>query len=108
MLSPRGMTLPSSLFFSPPTEVIIGMQVRRSHLIDNNVLPPDKRASLPAERGFSFFLFFGAAGMIGMFLSMDPERWLVFNQVHARSSGSFRDDGMLKGALLDKWIFMMI
>lgn len=39
--------------------------------------------------------------MIGMFLSMDPERWLVFNQVHPRSSVLFWDDGMLKGALLD-------
>lgn len=35
---------PSSLFFSPPTEVIIGMRDWRSQLIDNNVLLPDNRS----------------------------------------------------------------
>lgn len=56
---------PSSLFFSLPTEVIIGMWVWRSQLIDDNVLLPDNRARSECKKR----LFFkGATGMIGMFL----------------------------------------
>lgn len=42
----------SSLFFSLPTEVIIGMWVWRSQLIDNNVLVPDKRTCPECKNNF--------------------------------------------------------
>lgn len=46
---------PSSLFFSPPTEVIIGMRDWRSQLIDNNVLLPDNRSCSICRKGLVFF-----------------------------------------------------